>query len=60
VVKLGKTTFRSIKIDGEEFEFSEGFTELHKRVYADIFNGKGYGLEAARSAIAIVEEIRKN
>jgi len=58
-VKSGKTTFRSIKIDGEEFEFSEGFTELHKRVYTDILNGKGYGLEAARSAIEIVEKIRE-
>jgi UDP-N-acetyl-2-amino-2-deoxyglucuronate dehydrogenase len=58
-VKAGKTTFRSIKIDGEEFEFSEGFTELHKRVYTDILNGKGYGLEAARMAIVIVEKIRE-
>jgi UDP-N-acetyl-2-amino-2-deoxyglucuronate dehydrogenase len=57
-VKTGKTTFRSIKIDGEEFEFSEGFTELHKRVYSDILSGKGYGLMEARPAIAIVEKIR--
>lgn len=54
----GKTTYRSIKIDGEEFEFSEGFTELHKRVYTDILNGKGYGVMAARPAIEIVEKIR--
>jgi UDP-N-acetyl-2-amino-2-deoxyglucuronate dehydrogenase len=54
----GKTTFRSIKIDGHEFEFSEGFTELHKRVYSDILNGRGYGLADARPAIAIVEKIR--
>lgn len=58
-VKAGKTTFRSIKIDGTEFEFSEGFTELHKRVYQDILSGKGYGLEAARPAIQIVEKIRE-
>lgn len=58
VLKAGKTTFRSIKIDGLEFEFSEGFTELHKRVYTDILNGRGYGLEAARAAIRIVEQIR--
>lgn len=58
-VKSGKTTFRSIKIDGQEFEFSEGFTELHKRVYTDIMSGKGYGLDAARSAIEIVEKIRE-
>ncbi|AHZ84213.1 UDP-N-acetyl-2-amino-2-deoxy-D-glucuronate oxidase [Bdellovibrio bacteriovorus] len=57
-LKAGKTTFRSIKIDGSEFEFSEGFTELHKRVYTDILNGKGYGLNAARAAIRIVEQIR--
>lgn len=56
----GKTTFRSIKIDGSEFEFSEGFTELHKRVYLDILSGKGYGLEAARPAIRIVEKIRSS
>lgn len=57
-VESGKTTYRSIRIDGEEFEFSEGFTELHKRVYTDIFAGKGYGLEDARAAIRIVESIR--
>ncbi|UOF02249.1 Gfo/Idh/MocA family oxidoreductase [Bdellovibrio reynosensis] len=56
--KANKTTFRSIKINGEEFEFSEGFTELHKRVYTDILSGKGYGLDAARPAIRIVEKIR--
>lgn len=58
-VSSGKTTFRSIKIDGEEFEFSEGFTELHNRVYSEILAGKGYGLEAARVAIRIVENLRK-
>ncbi|MBX2995772.1 MAG: Gfo/Idh/MocA family oxidoreductase [Bdellovibrionaceae bacterium] len=57
-VRAGKTTFRSIKIDGEEFEFSEGFTELHQRVYADILAGRGYGLQDAHAALAIVEKIR--
>jgi UDP-N-acetyl-2-amino-2-deoxyglucuronate dehydrogenase len=56
----GKTTFRSIKIDGEEFEFSEGFTELHNRVYQEILAGNGYGVEDARVAIRIVENLRKN
>ncbi|MFV8250679.1 Gfo/Idh/MocA family oxidoreductase [Bdellovibrio bacteriovorus] len=58
-VAAGKTTFRSITIDGEEFEFSEGFTELHRRVYQDVLGGRGYGLNAARGAIRIVENIRK-
>ncbi len=54
----GKTTFRSLKIDGFEFEFSEGFTELHNRVYKDVLEGRGYGLEPARAAIEIVEKLR--
>lgn len=57
-VTSGKTTYRSIKIDGQEFEFSEGFTELHKKVYREILNGNGYGLNDARKAISIVEKIR--
>lgn len=57
-IKTGKTTFRSIQIDGTEFEFSEGFTELHNKVYADILNGRGYGVEANRAAISIVEQLR--
>jgi len=58
VKKKGQTTFRSITIDGEELEFSGGFTDLHTMVYQDILNGKGYGLEAARTAIKIVHNIR--
>jgi UDP-N-acetyl-2-amino-2-deoxyglucuronate dehydrogenase len=54
----GQTTFRSITIDGEELEFSGGFTDLHTMVYKDILNGNGYGLEAARTAIQIVHDIR--
>ncbi|MEX0291180.1 MAG: Gfo/Idh/MocA family protein [Flavobacteriaceae bacterium] len=54
----GQTTFRSITIDGEELEFSGGFTDLHTMVYKDILEGKGYGLEAARTAIGIVHNIR--
>jgi len=54
----GKTTYRSLKIDGSEFEFSEGFTELHNRVYKDVLEGRGYGLEPARAAIKIVEKLR--
>ena len=54
----GQTTFRSITINGEELEFSGGFADLHTMVYKDILNGKGYGLEAARTAIEIVHDIR--
>lgn len=53
-----KTTHRSLTIDGNEFEFSEGFTDLHTMVYASILNGMGYGLADVSPAIRIVEEIR--
>ncbi len=54
----GQTTYRSITIDGEELEFSSGFTDLHTMVYKDILEGRGYGLDAARTAIKIVHDIR--
>ena len=54
----GQRTFRSIKIEGEELEFSGGFTDLHTRVYEGILEGNGYGLEDAKQAIEIVHNIR--
>jgi UDP-N-acetyl-2-amino-2-deoxyglucuronate dehydrogenase len=56
--EAGKRTFRSITVDGEEFEFSEGFTELHTLTYREILAGKGYGLEDARKSIETVYTIR--
>jgi UDP-N-acetyl-2-amino-2-deoxyglucuronate dehydrogenase len=53
-----KRTFRSITIDGEEFEFSEGFTELHTKSYEEILAGRGFGIEEARRSIEIVFDIR--
>jgi UDP-N-acetyl-2-amino-2-deoxyglucuronate dehydrogenase len=54
----GKTTFRSITVDGEEFEFSEGFTDLHTTSYNHILNNGGFGLSEARNSINIVSNIR--
>jgi len=54
----GQRTYRSITIEGEELEFSGGFTDLHNRVYESILDGNGYGLEDARQAIEIVHNIR--
>lgn len=53
-----KTTFRSITVDGEEIEFSDGFTDLHTVSYKNILEGKGYGLADAATSIAIVQSIR--
>ncbi len=54
----GQRTFRSIKIDEEELEFSYGFTELHTQSYKGILKGKGFGLEDAKQSIDIVHRIR--
>ena len=53
-----KKTYRSILIEGEEFEFSEGFTELHTDSYKEILAGRGFSLEDARNCINIVYDIR--
>lgn len=54
----GQRTFRSITVDGDEIEFSGGFTDLHTRSYEEILAGRGFGLEENRTAIATVAEIR--
>lgn len=55
---IGQRTYRSITVDGEEIEFSGGFTELHTKSYQEILRGKGFGLKDARSSINIVHQIR--
>ena len=57
-VNEGKRTFRNISINGENFEFSNGFTELHTESYKRIFQNQGFGIEDARAAIDIVYNIR--
>lgn len=54
----GKTTYRSIVLDGEEIEFSGGFTDLHTRSYENIVAGNGFGLEVIRPSINIVSAFR--
>ena len=51
-------TFRSITVDGNEIEFSDGFTDLHTQSYRAILNGQGFGIDQARPSIDIVHAIR--
>ena len=53
-----KTTFRSITVDGEEVEFSEGFTDLHTRVYEEVLAGRGFGIADARPSVELTAQIR--
>lgn len=57
-VKGEKLTYRSIDIEGEELEFSGGFTDLHTQSYRNILAGNGYGVEENRAAIQTVAEMR--
>lgn len=59
VKQAGKRTFRSLIIEDEELEFSEGFTDLHTLSYQEILNGKGFGIQDARASIEVVHAIRK-
>jgi UDP-N-acetyl-2-amino-2-deoxyglucuronate dehydrogenase len=57
---VGKeSTFRSLTLDGKEFEFSEGFTDLHTTVYKNILDGKGFTIEDARPSVTLVHDIRE-
>lgn len=57
-LEAGKPACRSLTLDGQEVEFSEGFTELHTAVYRDILSGGGFGIEAARPSVALVHALR--
>ena len=56
----GKRTFRAITANGENVEFSDGFTDLHTRSYEEIMAGRGFGLENNRVAIETVAHIRQS
>ena len=58
ILESGQRTYRSITVDGEEIEFSGGFTDLHTRSYQEILAGNGFGLEASRSAVETVAHLR--
>jgi UDP-N-acetyl-2-amino-2-deoxyglucuronate dehydrogenase len=56
--QTGQRTFRSISVEGEEIEFSEGFTDLHTLTYKEILAGRGFGLNDARPSVETVYSIR--
>lgn len=56
--KINQRTYRSIKVDGKEIEFSEGFTDLHTTSYKEIIKGNGFGREASFASIRTAHEIR--
>ncbi|MEI9956371.1 MAG: Gfo/Idh/MocA family oxidoreductase [Ferruginibacter sp.] len=59
VKTAGQRTYRMLSIDGEVFEFSEGFTELHTKSYEEIIKGNGFRIGETKAAIELVHGIRK-
>ena len=57
-VAKGQRTFRSVTVDGEEIEFTDGFADLHTESYRHIMEAGGFGLEDARCAVETVFQIR--
>jgi len=58
VKKSGKRTYRSLRMEHEEIEFSDGFTDLHTKSYEEILKGKGFGLSDAKPSIDLIHSIR--
>lgn len=54
----GQRTFRSLKLDDQEIEFSDGFTNLHTLSYENILSGKGFGIKEVESSVKTVYDIR--
>ena len=56
----GKRTFRSLRIQGKEVEFTEGFTDLHTESYKEILSGRGFRLQEARASIEVAHRLRSS
>ena len=56
----GQRTYRSITVEGEEIEFSGGFTDLHTKSYEAVLEDNGFGLMEAKTSIDIVHDIRNS
>lgn len=57
-VRDSKTTYRSMTIDGEDIEFSDGFTDLHTKSYQEIIAGHGFRIDEVRASVEIVSQLR--
>ncbi len=53
-------SYRSLKVDGQSFEFSNGFEELHTKSYEAILAGLGTTISTSKKLIEFLHEIRKS
>ena len=52
--------YRSLVINDEKFDFSDGFTDLHTKSYNEILSGNGYGIKDVYPAIQLIENMLDN
>lgn len=60
IKEKGQRIHRSINVDGNEIDFTDGFADLHTESYLNIINGHGFGIEDARPSIEIVWDIHNS
>ncbi|NLA23495.1 MAG: Gfo/Idh/MocA family oxidoreductase [Bacteroidales bacterium] len=58
IKEKGQRTYRSIKVEDKEIEFSQGFTDLHTHSYNEILVGRGFKIKEAMPSIQAVYDIR--
>ena len=47
-----------MSVDGKRLEFSDGFNDLHTRIYEEILAGRDFGIDDARPSIELTHAIR--
>ncbi|MDD5134766.1 MAG: Gfo/Idh/MocA family oxidoreductase [Phycisphaerae bacterium] len=52
-------TYRSMKIDEQEFEFSDGFAQLHTESYKKILAGEGFTTKDVTASVQMASDIRR-
>ena len=58
-VVANQRAYRSLVIDGQEIDFSTGFTDLHTVTYRNILSGNGFGLEDAMPSLLLCRDIMR-
>jgi len=57
-IEKGKTPIRVFTINGQDFDLSENFGDLHTLSYQKILAGEGFGIEDVRPAVSLCEKLR--
>jgi len=58
MMKQGEIAYRSLTINSQEFDFSDGFTDLHTLSYQNILSGDGFRIQEAYPYVTLCHDIR--